>query len=1183
MIKYIVENMKIKGLIAFVLILNMICTMMLIPEGYIANAAANYDWLSVEGGSNGIQETISIYDDTIVQEGKHVAADDDVTRYKTTGYYMTLKTYDKDTYFTSGDNADIKKEYVPMHITNETVVGNNKYTQYTIQKTDFLEALVDGFNLTGEQLKADKSLTVYLNNIFDTVKGSKDTVIKSSIYGYQEMLDAASWSATTQKYLKGYYNFQYTLYPCTYKVKYKIEDTDGKTLSGAENLDGVTLTNPISKKEVIYSEKVKYTLSDANKTVSNDKNKYTYQNWYYTYEDSDGSSKTKTPDGDIDFKAPDAEIDSDLVVHLVYKASTPIVSVTPIPTKPPTTVTPTPTIPAPTPEVVPESDSVSKSLTSAFTTGEIRADDRGSEKFIATAGVPTTESLYGQVTAKEYLLGYQLVKKVGKICYSVPVKKDYILKWKSATPGNAKDITETVTITQYKSVNRVYGYWEITNLEYYNINNAILGNYALPEGQLTLTPNSSYYNPPSISYYHTTDTNYHIIPPAEVANGITLASETITGGTSKPAIPIEDFTNEALTKTGKIQARSDSLVFGGVTVMSSQPSEVEAPMINKTALTDCSSYTKKNALYDNDQVIKATKSNGLYSSSGNIAYKAIAKIGSSNPDIANYAILGINDIVIHTPVLCDPIVTVDNDKYVQLISPTKDCVELVLDPDSNLNDFTLKISNTGFHTGIAGYFTRDFSQSYHDSKASYIAEENGLLRNEVKFPFDVFIDKGNDNQKSNDDYVKFGTWITLGTSTERFYVPTWTKEGVYTVDCRTVAVNVGDHIHDTETYSNKNRINYVATNTVKIEVSGRIYGLTLYDISDYPMWQEAFRIPKSSDLKRNYANKYPDGTESSTYNKNYSYSYTVGTNDQYGNDNGRNVKYTFPLVNGSHPFYKNQGILKTGYMFRFSLDTIGDMFGDEASVVVKPSFYFVDKNGKNRTAIDLYYTEEINNVSKNLVKVGGNIDKTNIKSYYTGDLNLGIPVSEMKATATSRNEKYGNFLWRNSPMFTFSKIWLNYAFRTLVGQNYSESIKKLDSFEDIQKSGVKEKDSDQSMQRWYGQYYIPNKVHAVKKGYDVMDYAGKHGVDYDEDFWLTDGYIIVNFNIYTMENENKHLSYINATNYQNNGNCSMWVMEGAPLSKSSYKGPKFDFFAGDFFIYYANKKMSDDYSSGAIY
>lgn len=73
-----------------------------------------------------------------------------------------------------------------------------------------------------------------------------------------------------------------------------------------------------------------------------------------------------------------------------------------------------------------------------------------------------------------------------------------------------------------------------------------------------------------------------------------------------------------------------------------------------------------------------------------------------------------------------------------------------------------------------------------------------------------------------------------------------------------------------------------------------------------------------------------------------------------------------------------------------------------------------------------------------------------------------------------------------------------------------------------------------------------------------MDYADKYGVDYDEDFWLTDGYIIVNFTIETVDPDGRHrLSYINAGNHLNNGNCSMWTMEGRPSKKAAIRGRPF--------------------------
>ncbi|MBH1942527.1 hypothetical protein I5677_16665 [Mobilitalea sibirica] len=447
------------------------------------------------------------------------------------------------------------------------------------------------------------------------------------------------------------------------------------------------------------------------------------------------------------------------------------------------------------------------------------------------------------------------------------------------------------------------------------------------------------------------------------------------------------------------------------------------------------------------------------------------------------------------------------------------------------------------------------------------------------------MDIGKDKDPENDKYVKAGTWVVIGRSTPRFYLPMWVEEGIYAADFRTVAVNGEPYINSTEEYANTDLNKYVATDVKYFEVSGRLYGLTIYDITDYPIWKEAFRVPNSLDLKKNFPNKYLDGTGTTSYNKNYSYTYTVGTNDQYGNDTGRNIKYTFPLVNGSHPYYKNMGILKTGYMLRYSMETTGSMYNDGCYVAIKPSFYYVDKDGKNRTEVDLYYKEEIDGKSRHLVKMNSALDKINMKYQQTGSPYLGIPENEMKLTAALRNTSYGRYLAQRSPMYTFKDIRLNAPFRTYANESYAAEIKALKSFDAVIASKkVTENDIKERKQRWYGEYYLPNEVHAVAKGFDVMDYADKYGVDYSEDFWLDEGYLIINFNIYTVnEKGEKRLSYTNAINYRDKGHCSMWVLEGPAMQKTSYKGPTFNMFAGDFYIYYANKRMSQDYTPGAIY
>lgn len=1045
--------------------------------------------------------------------------------------------------------------------TDGSAVTNPEYTQKIMPYEEFL------YKIGSKQKELKKGGVDYTfdHYEYEYTNKSPEKLMKSDKY----TSSTVSFEAPVAKP-----NSTLTVYMVFGKQKepfnYKIQAVDENNKFLKDIVKGPIATE--SGKTVEYK-------NTADITVSNTLYKYNFK-WYLTYTNLEGKTITEpVKSGTISKKMPAAKEGSTAVFSMVYT------------TKPVTPEVPTSEIP----EIeVPESDSASLDFTTVVTTGNLKADARGAERFIAKQGVPTTESLYGDVTAMEYLLGYSFAKRVGIEYYEVEVSKDYILEWNTATSdsaGGPKKVTETVTVKQTITVPRAYGYWEIENLECYQIDNAVINNYALPGGSITIYPNYTYYNPPSISVYHSEDKKYHIIPPDEVERGIKLEAVTITADqgqeTRKPAIPMESFSEEAktaaLSLTGKAKVKSDSLIFNGRTVISSDVRETEAPGINISAIPQCETSTHDNALYKPNNIIEATKLNGTYPTTGTITYTVLAKVKSYRPDRPQYNIDGLDKVVIHTPVVCIPTITADNDKFVQLINPTKGCVQLVLDPEPTLSDFTVNISNIGFHTGKQGYFTRDFSKSLRDPIISYIASENGLLKNQVKFPFNVYIDSGNKNDSTDDDFIKAGTWITIDRSTPRFYLPMTVNEGVYTVNFRTIAVNGTPFLSKSEIYANTQLINYVATDTLNVEVSGRIYGLTIYDITDYPTWENAFRVPNSLDFKKD-SNKYPVGTSLAAYNSGRSYTYTIGTNNQYGIDTGRNNKYTFPLVNGSHPQYSNQGILKTGYMFRFSLDTIGNMFSDSCKVSIRPNFYFVDKNGKNRVAVDLYYTESINNKTHYLVKVGLGLDQTNIKNVKIGDLYLGIPESELKQTATLRGIPYRQFSTKYSPMFHFSEIRLNWAFRTYVNNNYLSKVITYDSYSDVTANGISEGDIIERMQRWYGQYYIPNEVHVVEKGFDVMDYADKHGVDYSENFWLKDGYIIINFTIETVgENGSRRLSYINANNYKKNDNCSMWLMEGSVTSKSSYKGPTFNFFAGDCIIYYSDKKMSDDYGTGAIY
>ena len=667
----------------------------------------------------------------------------------------------------------------------------------------------------------------------------------------------------------------------------------------------------------------------------------------------------------------------------------------------------------------------------------------------------------------------------------------------------------------------------------------------------------------------------------------------LQGDGVKPTIPAQDFTYEANVRTEEMKIINDYLSFGGTVVLDGGTYTKEAPDLTNTwVLKETVEFTGSDVLYQPDQVIPATILNEQYPSSGTITYVNHPSAVNSSGSSQDLQVNGLNPVIVHTPVICDASITTtntttgitSNNPYVQVLEVNQDCVQLVLDPDSKLSDFTVDINNFGDHIGYPGYFTRDFAWGLRDRTVSYIARYNEIYRNEVKFPFDVFYR----NPSGKNEFIPKNTWMRFGHSTPTFFLPMWVNEGIYTVDFRTIAVNgvnSESQLSKTQTYANIDRTNYVATDTVRVQVSGRIYGLTLYDVTDYPTWETVFRI-KTGSARLKLNEEYPSGVKSTKYNEGYAYNYTVGLKDQYGNTTGRLERFTLPLVNGSHPKINNVGVLKTGYAVKFKVTTIGNAFSSGDTVTIKPRFYYVDAKGKNRREVDVYYNEYFNHKSHSYVKIGSALDQTNIKKYCCGDQWLAIPDKQLQMMADIKKISVNKYKWEDTDLFTYSTIRITSPLMTYVNTDYLLDLKAGDQYSKIRAAGITDTDIVNRMQTYYAEYFLPADIFLVEKGFDVYGYMSKHGVSNHEAFWLTGGYLIINFDIYTTRGAAKNLSYLNTAN-ASKGYCSMWKMEGAVSGKVSYNGRRdpstiFEFNPGDFLIYYSNKSVKDDYVTYVI-
>lgn len=121
----------------------------------------------------------------------------------------------------------------------------------------------------------------------------------------------------------------------------------------------------------------------------------------------------------------------------------------------------------------------------------IKADQRGSEPFDVLKGIPTSESLYGNVFALDYLFKNQFVQMTGTCTYTVVVETTWTLTWTEEgedeeTPPTP--MTDTEVVPSSYTVVRPYSYWTIAGLSVYNIEEAILENYAFFGEQITINP-----------------------------------------------------------------------------------------------------------------------------------------------------------------------------------------------------------------------------------------------------------------------------------------------------------------------------------------------------------------------------------------------------------------------------------------------------------------------------------------------------------------------------------------------------------------------------------------------------------------------------------------------------------------------------------------------------------------------
>lgn len=770
----------------------------------------------------------------------------------------------------------------------------------------------------------------------------------------------------------------------------------------------------------------------------------------------------------------------------------------------------------------------------------IKADMRGSEKFDVTAGIPSGEKLYTMVKTKEYLYKLEIRPVSGSVTSNVTVRYKDDRKWeetsktgdseksggetgassKSASTtasttnaegggagsdtGSSEDEYKTVTI----SVPQYYTYYEIASCDIYALEGATVVNTALPGGSKYLTPNG--YKAPEYEILHDPNDRdtYHVKGGGDAS-------------TTSSSSNMADIQTAAQDAAPKITVQSDRLKINDKLILDPDTGKVESITPPTTG---------NDVLYASNLKIDEKTMNNIYKSTCTINYKRIYPLNSMPGDKLSFN-PEINSVVVHTPVYVSMDITSD-DAHNQKVSPSADKKALILG-----RPFTINVTNKGNHRDIHGYGYRRYDEYITDTQ--------------ICFNFDTYY-----GSNMNGTYIKQGTWhsikklideaknTTNDTTPLTFYTPTWVDEGSsYKAEIRSLALNDTSKGVNYENKANTNRSYTVAYDSNQIEVSGRVYDLSITDIDDFA-WELFFRKETG---KVTHTGKV----------------FYTGKQNVNGTPDPRR-EHVLPVMPGKNDVRTyEQKAVKIGYAFQFEIKTMGNYYDMNDHVIIKPTFSFVDRDGKKRQEVDLYYSTP----QKPLVKIGSKEDT------FTHRMKLNFKyrgiTDEFKRTAEAMFKLRGGIKgfkdikeWENSfPLLSqngyniggYTSIKLSEPLRIFMGPD-----KKIPQGASYYKSLA-------SVQKWYGEFRLPSDCLIVPKGHDL---SKEREITRSSPFLLKDGFVLVNFSDISVINngdfDNPTLKYIGK-------NANAWSLEGYNTDQGGWQ-----LVQGDVLAYYADMRATDD-------
>ncbi len=532
---------------------------------------------------------------------------------------------------------------------------------------------------------------------------------------------------------------------------------------------------------------------------------------------------------------------------------------------------------------------------------------------MSKGGIPSTEDIAIRARTGAYMLAYSLKYNSGieyvKICVEVPYRTQY----------EKEDETLVISEVQYAVfehlVPKTWAYWEVASGGIFYPEKLVVKNKALSEETVTVPVTWDGLNAINKPAY--TMTSYGNLSGHLLWNGyidsygryvkeLKLTEEqyiisNIIGTEPKTEPYLRIITkNAAWADNEQFGVRNDRLEIGDTVILDDTVGAAEGAAYTK----EDTDVLRKNIpslhysqIYKSGIPLERTAENSTYYTEAILVY--VPDESNVGKETYEYRLSKANEINIHTPVACRGMIKAEGEET----------TELILKED--LNYFSVSVDNSGLHMEQVGYGERDYTKS--DSGRYNLAEEDGVLLNQVRFSFHVFQEKsihaGNEADYLSDRFIPAGNWISLGVEEEVFYIPVTQKNGWYDVEFRSIAVNCPESEEEKrvslqQKYVNTKKDNYIATDKRKIAIRSYLEDINIISTEDKTAQKE--------------------------------------------------------LAAGNQAL-----VLKKGYGFSYHILSRGEFYRQEAKVMVTPSFYWSSTDGTIRKKAYLYVSEpELDSLKK---------------------------------------------------------------------------------------------------------------------------------------------------------------------------------------------------------------------------